>query len=403
MDLLTLILAGLAIVASVFFFGGVTQPEWGLCMALLGLAAALYWAFTSKYKRAPADRPLTFLVLALVVWTAVQARWLSVAPARSFEYIFTNAALGLALLLARELGWRFRRRLWLVAVPVLVVATFEGALALSQFFAMREGVEATGSASGTYPNRNHFAGLLEMALPIAVAAAVAFWRGPNKRWWGAAGMAAVAGLFLVGTVISLSRMGFLAALGGLFVLGVLLLGGRRRLAAAAFVGALLFIAFLVLPTNEWIARFADIAQTEDISADSRAQIWRDTLPLIRDFWLTGTGMGGYQTAFYRYKNVAPMSTVDYAHNDYLQYLAELGILGFAVGLSILGRCFYWMARGLDRTLFTAGAWGAAAAMAAHSLVDFNMYIPGNALVLAWILGLGASTAMTEELRATTSE
>lgn len=403
MDALTLLLAGISIVAAVLAYGGVTQPEWGFCMALLGLAATLYWGFTSKYKRAPADRPLFLLTLALVVWTAVQARWLSVAPARSFEYIFTNAALGLSLLLARELGWRFRRNLWIAAVPVLLAATVEGALALSQFFAMREGVEAAGSASGTYPNRNHFAGLLEMVLPLAVAAAAAFWRGPNKRWWGAAGMSAVAGLLLLGTVISLSRMGFLAALGGLFVLGVLLLGGRRRLAAAAFVGTLLLLAFLILPTGEWIARFADIAQTEEISAGSRAQIWRDTLPLIRDFWLTGTGMGGYQTAFYRYKDVAPMSTVDYVHNDYLQYFAELGLFGFSLGLAILGRCFYWMGRGLSGSLFTAGAWGAVAAMAAHSLVDFNLYIPANAMVLAWIIGLAASTAMTESRRATTSE
>ena len=106
--------------------------------------------------------------------------------------------------------------------------------------------------------------------------------------------------------------------------------------------------FVVLPTNEWIARFAAIAQTEDISGDSRALIWRDTLPMIRDYWVTGVGMGAYEPAFYQYKNVAPMATVYYAHNDYLQYLAELGIVGFGMGIFVLGRCFYWMVKGLDK-------------------------------------------------------
>jgi O-antigen ligase len=111
-------------------------------------------------------------------------------------------------------------------------------------------------------------------------------------------------------------------------------------------------------------------------------------------------MGGYETAFLRFKNVAPMNTVDYAHNDYLQYLAELGLVGFLLALGVLGRCLYWMSRGLGRSRLVAGAFGAVAAMGAHSLVDFNLYIPANALVLAWILGMATAPALTEEQRAT---
>lgn len=102
----------------------------------------------------------------------------------------------------------------MAATPVLVVAALEGMLGLFQFLALRAGPGAVQSATGTYPNRNHFAGLLEMALPLALAAAMAFWTGERKRWWCAAGMLAVVGLLVMGTVISLSRMGFLAALGG---------------------------------------------------------------------------------------------------------------------------------------------------------------------------------------------
>jgi O-antigen ligase len=101
-------------------------------------------------------------------------------------------------------------------------------------------------------------------------------------------------------------------------------------------------------------------------------------------------MGAYESAFYRYKKVAPMGTVDYAHNDYLQYLAELGVFGFGLGLLVVGRVFYWMWRGLERNVYVAGAWGTAAAIGMHSLVDFNLYIPANVLVVAWLMGVGTA-------------
>jgi O-antigen ligase len=394
MDVLTLVLAGVGTGLAVFFFGGVTQPEWGLAAALVGLAGAAYWAVTPKYKRAPGDWWLVGGVAAGVVWTAVQVGFVSVAPKRTLEYVLTNAAAGGMLLLGRELGWRFRRRIWAAALPLLLIAALEGALGLAQFLAMRAGAGPVDSATGTYPNRNHFAGLMEMVLPVAAAGAFAL----RRVWWAAAGMMAVAALLLLGTVISLSRMGFLAALGGLFVLGVLLLGGRGRLTAGLVTGVVLMGAFVVLPTNEWIARFATIAQSEDIGADSRAQIWRETVPLIRDHWVAGVGMGAYEPAFYRYKRVAPMNMVDYAHNDYLQYWAEWGLVGMAIGLGVLGRCLWWMGKGLEKSWVVAGAWGAAAAMGIHSLVDFNLYIPGNVLVLAWILGMGTAPALAEARR-----
>lgn len=76
------------------------------------------------------------------------------------------------------------------------------------------------------------------------------------------------------------------------------------------------------------------------------------------------------------------------------------IPGFLLALGVLGRCLYWMSRGLGRSRLVAGAFGAVAAMGAHSLVDFNLYIPANALVLAWILGMATAPALTEEQRAT---
>ena len=93
-----------------------------------------------------------------------------------------------------------------------------------------------------------------------------------------------------------------------------------------------------------VARFADFAQTESISADTRAQIWRDTFVLIRHYPITGCGIGAYESCLLEYKTVAPMSTVDYAHDDYLQVLAEAGVIGFVAGLIFVLRIFQRTAR-----------------------------------------------------------
>lgn len=385
-DGITLALASLAFAWAAFFFGGVTEAEWGIALALLGLAGGLYWWRTPGGKRVVPDRVLAAVAAALIVWSAVQAAFFAVSPAKSLVYVFTNAGAALAVLLGREMGWRFRRRIWLGAIPVLIVVGLESILGLAQFLVMRGAGGVAEAVTGTYANRNHYAGLLAMGLPLWLAAAVAFGGERQKRWLAASAAVAGATAALAGTVVSLSRMGFLAALTGAFVAGVLLAGWRRRTVTAITVAA--GAAFLLLPTEEWIARFSSITQADGLSADSRSRIWSESLPLVSQYALTGTGMGGYETAFYRYKRVAPMATVDYVHNDYYQLFIELGGFGFAL-LTVLG---WRLIMGLRHRHgpFAAGAWGALAAIALHSLVDFNLYIPANVLVLGWIAGMGSA-------------
>jgi len=143
------------------------------------------------------------------------------------------------------------------------------------------------------------------------------------------------------------------------------------------------VLFIYLPPDQLVRRFAALAETEEITADTRVEIWRETLHLIQAYPWTGSGAGTYESAFYRYKTVAPMNTVDYAHNDYLQWLAELGGVGFGIWLAA--------AAGVVRAARRhPAALGALAAMALHSVVDFNLYIPANALAVAWMAGMGAA-------------
>jgi O-antigen ligase len=87
-----------------------------------------------------------------------------------------------------------------------------------------------------------------------------------------------------------------------------------------------------------------------------------------------------------------MYTVDYAHNDYLQVLAELGVFGFAAGLIFVGRLVQRTARGtfyarsVDERYLSIACLAAMTAILLHSVVDFNMYVPANGFAFAWIAG-----------------
>jgi O-antigen ligase len=90
-------------------------------------------------------------------------------------------------------------------------------------------------------------------------------------------------------------------------------------------------------------------------------------------------------------------TVDFAHNDYLQLLAELGLAGFAIGAALAFSIVSMGLRGAMKSsdpegrYFAVACVGALSAIAVHSLVDFNLYIPANAMLLAWIAGMAVES------------
>jgi O-antigen ligase len=144
-----------------------------------------------------------------------------------------------------------------------------------------------------------------------------------------------------------------------------------------------------------MGRFTELASTDNVSADARGQIWRDTAGLIKAFPLFGCGLGGFQSCFMRFKTVAPMQTVDYAHNDYLQGFAEMGVIGFVAGLLFVGRLLQQTLRGVrcahsvDERYLAIGCLASMIAMLLHSLVDFNMYVPANGMAFAWVAGIAS--------------
>jgi O-antigen ligase len=429
--------------AAVLLRGGVYPQQWQWIAATVSVAALL----CTIGKPAPKDRwsRIGFGLLgALTAWMgfamlplppalvehlsstrwadamaagADPSRWiaLSYAPAATLERLLDVLPAIAVLVAVREMGWWWRERAWIAAAPVIFLAGCESLLGLAQFSWSRLGGEAA-PASGTYVNRNHFAGLLELALPLALMWALSLWRGNSDRasrsMAAALRIAAMLGVavgLLTGIVVSLSRMGFLAAIASLVLVAAVLLIPRANSRKWAPLLAIPLALLVLLPSSELRQRFSFTMTSSEVSSQTRLEIWRDTLHLVSGHEWIGTGLGAYERGLYRYKTVKPTNTLDFAHNDYLQVLAELGIPGVLLFAGLL----LWMVqrplraalsrryardRELDHRYLSIGLLGAFSAIALHSLTDFNLYIPANAMALAWLGGLAVSPGLGQAIR-----
>jgi O-antigen ligase len=415
-----------ALLGYAVYQNGGAPTDWNICFLALGLAAAVYWLRTpAELGGAGAPWLLLFpcyVVLQLLPLPLFLLRLLSptrasildslarlmppasfaplaVAPAITVTHLTRVVAYTLLFVLVRDVTRRLagRRRL-LVAMPLVAIAAAEAAWGLLQN-ARAETVQ------GTYLNKNHFAGLLEMALPLTAAyAAALFGRRSQAK---AAGMLTIALLLFAGLVCSLSKMGFAAGLAGLFVMGALAIAGKVRgggkWLVIAGLAALVLFSFVFLPSDAFIANYGGLASKGQAAAlEGRGPIWRETLHLIAAYPAFGCGLGNYETAFLRYQASVVDRVFTYAHNDYLQIAAELGVVGFLIAavlwLPVFARAFRAASQGPDRTTryLGLGCAGAITAIGLHSLADFNMYVPANALALAWICGIGASLPLRFE-------
>ncbi len=253
---------------------------------------------------------------------------------------------------------------------------------------------------GPFINRNHFAAWAVMALALSVGylAARTHARDELDRFrsftarlrrrldlrtvWLLLAIAAM----VLGTVLSLSRSGMAGGAAAAIAARLMVTRRHRHSRRVLWVGAAGVLVAAILWTGP--AALIDRWQAVEIGQEGRSVIWHDTMPLVRDFWLAGTGVGTYGTAMIVYQQ-SDRNFVHFnqAHNHYLQVLAEGGVLlwGICAAAALL---FVRAARQRLRADRTGMLWlrvGAAAGLvglAVSSIWETAARMPANALLAA---------------------
>lgn len=269
------------------------------------------------------------------------------------------------------------------------------------------------SATGTFVNRSHFSGYLEMIVPLALGLAAARmnllvpgargWREKLVLWTSKGVLqtvllVAAAVVMSVGVVLSNSRSGLVVLLFSFFLFIVLavLVSSRAgpgqawlRTLVRATVAVTAALA-LYIGVGATLRRFA----AEDLLHEDRPLYWANTLDMVKDFPLFGTGLGTFSSVYGAYeKRGGPEMELVHAHNDYLEAVAELGAVG--AGL-LLGGILYlaitaflaWKGRrNAEARALALGGLVSLAAMGLHALTDFNLHIPANMVLFVVVLAL----------------
>lgn len=260
-------------------------------------------------------------------------------------------------------------------------------------------------ATGTFINPDHFSGLLEMVLPLGLAltlhrlerlknAARGRTEEPGEQTPRLVFYFFLSLVVFLGILFSRSRMGLFSALAAVLTMFVLWATASWRRSRAISV----LLAFILAAggLGVWLGLEPVVERYQGLEQDylTRQAIWTDTISLIKAHPIFGVGLGAFPVHYTEHQTTALTRFVNSAHNDYLEFTAELGLVGglflFGLILAVLTRLvigFYGAERGRDRFL-QLGCCGSILALLFHSFADFNLQIPANALVFATILGLG---------------
>jgi O-antigen ligase len=417
-----------------------------LPLLTLELAAVLALAYPLARPVFLQRLPMAFLVgLALmVVWPLLQ---LLPLPFSLWQMLPGRALYGDALAAFGDAGMRplslvpsATEAAWLALLPPLAVflvaisldetalrkivylfigiAVVQAILGLVQFgggasTTFRTSLSDIGTAVGTYVNRNHLAGMLAMALPVALGLlASRIGRSRETPRYRSRGLfkrladtvsqpsrinqsmiiGAVCIAILLGIVFSRSRSGISLAMLGILLSAVLYglrLGGKRSTKLAVLFSAVALALALEVGLAPVLERFS----VEGALEDARWAIFASSVAALALFFPFGSGLGSFPEVYRRFQPGEVPRFVNHAHNDYIEYLFEGGLIAAAVivlFLVLYVRAWPRLLR-LPRwgtlSFMQAGAGLGLLLMALHGLTEYNWHIPANAIYFALMAGV----------------
>ena len=347
---------------------------------------------------------------------------LSLVPSETFRQgmeILAYVLLGFLIIKTVTSRQRIRRILFLL-VGVGFFEAFYGLFELQRSnprILFYPKVFNLGSVTGTFVNQNHLAGYLEMIIPLAIGLIIAridlfihageklgakVVRMTEKGMLTNIVLTALIIVMSLAIVLSRSRSGtFLLVFTFILFSGITFIYfGRisyqwlkiRRFLQVTFL--LIIVVCLYVGVSKTIERFS----LDSLLSGGRPHYWGSVMMTIKDFPLVGTGLGSFSSVYPAYAKTRTYALLGHAHNDYFEYMSELGIVGilfllggvvFIVSKTILT---WYKRRDTEVKGLVLGGMISIFIIGIHSFTDFNLHIPANKLLFTVILTLTYVTA-----------
>lgn len=396
-----------------------SNRDWsiGLMIFIIGALAAVWLGLQVLRPQAPSSAlkkgliPLALLGLTQC-WVLIQ--WffgISQDAGSTFQYLMLGLAYCLLYLLVIGL-FNTRKRLSLLLGVIVASGVFQAfygtimTLSGIEWLLLEPKVFHVDHATGTFVNRNHLAGYLELALGCGIGLLMAL-RGEGRFRWASLfetlmgpKMRLRLGLVImvIALVMSHSRMGNTAFFSSLLIVGGLfvLIDRKNRLRNGLLLASIIIIDILVISQYFGLDQLRDrIVSTRmsevvvdgvvvEAANEYRGTVFTEAWPLAKANPIVGQGAGSFEAVFPPYAGPSVPLHYDHAHNDFLQFFIEYGALGMLpLVLFVLLSLFYaFRAIVKQRSVYRGGVGlGAALAILAlmiHSATDFNLQIPANA-------------------------
>jgi len=274
------------------------------------------------------------------------------------------------------------------------------------------------SVTGTFVNRNHLSGYLEMIIPLAIGLIIAridVFSLAGLKWkeklLALSKKGVSTNLFITfGIIIMSLAVVFSKSRSGIFILifsFVLFFGLTSLYLGTAMYQKkgiksflqIVFLAIIFISLYVGIeAMFERFAMDNAIVRSGRPTYWADTSRIIADFPVFGTGLGTFSSVAYDYEGDRTPLRLEHAHNDYLEYLSELGVIGMIMlmgGILFMAVSSFliWRTRKHPEVKgLVLGGMVALICILIHSITDFNLQIPANMLLFSIVLSMTIVTA-----------
>ncbi len=400
----------LGLVLAALIFGplatGAVRPQDFLIIQALTLGVVFLWLIRLWASRAPRLLwpPVCWAVVLFVGYALVRYRQADIEYVAREELIkiLVYAVLFFAIvnnLNRSESARNIAVTLIFLAMAISIYAVFQYLTKSDQVWHFIRPAQYARRGSGTYICPNHLAGLLEMILPLGLAYTLSGRLNATAKV--VIGYASL--VILAGIGVTISRGGWIATGAAVLVFfAVLIRKPGFRIPAFLFLAVLLAFGIWFVGSAQSSKQRFEQAYASGKLEDIRFQLWQPAIQMWQDHFWTGVGPAHFDQRFPAYRPVEVQARPNRVHNDYLNTLADWGMVGTVLVVAVwlllfhgVWRCWKYVQRTSNdqsnrqsnRASFVLGAAVGLLALLLHGVVDFNFHIPANAIVAVTLMAL----------------